>query len=111
MKNVAYKNHDAEINELINLLVENKTQVILYNSHEGYGNTAFIQRIMYLLHVTDKYKLLYAELSPSAQNPLHEATKNIICKKMTYISVCNSFPMNRMVVWKSPLYWNLLLKI
>lgn len=81
MKNVAYKNHDAEINELINLLVENKTQVILYNSHEGYGNTAFIQRIMYLLHVTDKYKLLYAELSPSAQNPLHEATKNIICKK------------------------------
>lgn len=81
MKNVAYKNHDIEINELINLLLENKTQVILYNSHEGYGNTAFIQRIMYLLHVTDKYKLLYAELSSSAQNPLHEATKNIICKK------------------------------
>lgn len=81
MEKVAYKNHDIEINELINLLLEHKAQIVLYNSHEGYGNTAFIQRIMYLLHVTDKYKLLYAELSPSVQNPLHETTKNIISKK------------------------------
>lgn len=81
MENLAYKNHDVEINELINLLLENKTQIILYNSHEGYGNTAFIQRVMYLLHVTQKYQILHAELSLSEQNPLHEVTKNIVCKK------------------------------
>lgn len=81
MKNIAYKNHDDEIKELIDLLIENRTQIILYNSHEGYGNTAFIQRIMYLLHATPKYQLLHAELSPTAQNPLHEVTKNIVCKK------------------------------
>lgn len=81
MEKIAYKNHDEEINELINLLFENNARVILYKSHEGYGDTAFIQRIMYLLHVTHKYQLLYAELSPSEQNPLHEVTKNITCKK------------------------------
>lgn len=81
MVNIAYKNHDQEINELINLLLENKAQIILYNSHEGYGDTAFIQRVMYLLHVTEKYQLFYAELSPSVQNPLHEVLKNIVCKK------------------------------
>lgn len=81
MKNIAYKNHDIEINDLINLLFENKNQIILYNSHEGYGNTAFAQRVMYLLHVSSKYQLLYAELSLSEQNPLHIVTKNIISKK------------------------------
>lgn len=81
MENIAYKNHDVEINELINLLFENKTQIFLYNSHEGYGDTAFIQRVMFLLHVTEKFQILHAELSPSEQNPLHEVTKNIICKE------------------------------
>lgn len=81
MENSAYKNHDNEINELINLLFENKVQIILYNSHEGYGDTAFVQRVMFLLHTTEKFQIFHAELSPSVQNPLHEVIKNIVCKK------------------------------
>ncbi len=81
MENVVYKNHETEINELINLLLNKKNQIILYNSHEGYGNTAFIQRIMYLLHTTPDYQILYAELTPSEQNPLHKVTQNIVSKK------------------------------
>lgn len=81
MENLAYKNHNVEINDLIYHLFENNNQIILYKSHEGYGNTAFIQRVMYLLHVSQKYQIFHAELSHSEQNPLHEVTKNIVCKK------------------------------
>lgn len=79
-EHIAYKNHNDEINELINILFENNTQIILYHSHEGYGNTAFIQRVMYLLHTTEKYQIFHAELSVSEHNPFHEAIKKIVCK-------------------------------
>jgi hypothetical protein len=81
MENIVYKNHETEINQLINLLLDNKIQIVLYNSHEGYGDTAFIQRVMYLLHATPTYQILHAELSPSEQNPLHKVTSNIVAKK------------------------------
>ena len=57
MKNVAYKNHKKEINELVDLLLNGKEQIILYNSHEGYGNTSFIGRCQYILHKTLKLQL------------------------------------------------------
>lgn len=81
MKNVAYKNHKKEINELVELLLNGKEQIILYNSHEGYGNTSFIGRCQYILHKTPKLQLFCAELSLQETNPLHLITKNIVSKE------------------------------
>ena len=81
MKNIAYKNHDDDLKQIINLIFENKSQIILYNSHEGYGNTAFISRVQYILYKTPTLQLFYAELSSLNTNPLHVTTKNIISKE------------------------------
>lgn len=81
MKSVAYKNHKREINELVELLLNGKEQIILYNSHEGYGNTSFIGRCQYILHKTPKLQLFCAELSLQETNPLHFIIKNIVSKE------------------------------
>ena len=41
MKNVVYKNHKQELNEVISHIFSNKYQIILYHSQTGYGNTSF----------------------------------------------------------------------
>lgn len=80
MENALYKNRKKEVNELIQLITENQYKIIIYNSREGYGNTAFISRIQYLLQSTKSLQILSSELSPKNTNPIQIITKNIVCK-------------------------------
>lgn len=80
MENVLYKNRTKEVNELIQLIMKNEHKIIIYNSNEGYGNTAFISRIQYILQSTKTLQILSAELSPHNTNPVQIITKNIVCK-------------------------------
>lgn len=81
MTAVAYKNHNIELNDLYKLLLNRENRVILYNSHAGYGNSAFIQRMLFMLHTTPTFQLFHAELTTHSQNAIHEVVKNIVCKK------------------------------
>lgn len=80
MENIAYKNRNKEINDVINFIFDKKHQIFLYESKQGYGNTAFMNRIEFLLQKTPTVEFFSAELSPSENNPLHTITKKISCK-------------------------------
>lgn len=80
MEKVSYKNRKKEVNELTQLILNNENKIIIYHSEEGYGNTAFISRIQYLLQTTKSLQILSAELSPQSTNPIQIITKNIVCK-------------------------------
>lgn len=80
MEKVLYQNRKKEVNELTQLIFNNDNRIIIYHSEEGYGNTAFISRIQYLLQTTKSLQILSAELSPQNTNPLEIITKNIVCK-------------------------------
>ena len=80
MENISYKNRTKEVNELTQLILRNENKIIIYHSKEGYGNTAFISRIQYLLKTTKSLQILSAELSLENTNPVQIITKNIVCK-------------------------------
>ena len=80
MEKISYKNRTKEVNELTQYILNNDYRVIIYHSKEGYGNTAFISRIQFLLQTTKSLQVLSAELSPHNTNSLQIITRNIVCK-------------------------------
>lgn len=76
----AYKNRKKEINDVINFIFSADSQVLLYESLKGVGNTAFISRIIYTLQTTPSVQLFSAELSLDTKNPIYAITNGLSSK-------------------------------
>lgn len=76
----AYKNRTKEINDVINFIFSTDSQILLYESLKGLGNTAFISRIIYTLRTTPSVQLFSAELSLDVKNPIYAITNSLSSK-------------------------------
>lgn len=77
---VAYKNRREEINAVVNFIFSADSQILLYESAKGIGNTAFMSRVIYMMQTTTSVQIFSAELSTEIKNPLH-AIISSICGK------------------------------
>lgn len=75
-----YKNRKKEINNVVDFVFSPDSQILLYESLKGLGNTAFISRIIYTLQTTPSVQLFSAELSVDEKNPIHVITKGLSSK-------------------------------
>lgn len=75
-----YKNRKKEINDVVNFIFSADSQILLYESIKGLGNTAFISRIIYTLRTTKSVQLFSAELSLDVKNPIYAITNGISSK-------------------------------
>lgn len=98
-----YKNRHDELKEISNFILNDSHQVFLYETHAGYGNTAFISRVQYVMRSTASIQFLYAELSTKETNPLHAITKNIVCNNGQLYQQMQWFTDEELGVRKSPL--------
>lgn len=75
-----YKNRKKEINDVVDFVFSPNSQILLYESLKGLGNTAFISRIIYTLQTTPSVQLFSAELSLDEKNPIHAITNGLSSK-------------------------------
>lgn len=75
-----YKNRTKEIKDVINFIFSEDSQILLYESLKGLGNTAFISRIIYTLQTTSSVQLFSAELSLDVKNPIYAITNGLSSK-------------------------------
>ena len=73
----AYKNRKKEINDVVNFIFSEDSQILLYDSAKGIGNTSFISRAIYMMRATTSIQIFSAELSEEAKNPLQCITNHI----------------------------------
>lgn len=76
----AYKNREKEINDVVDFIFSQNSQILLYESLKGLGNTAFISRIIYILQKTPTVQLFSAELSLNEKNPIHAIVNRLSSK-------------------------------
>ena len=75
-----YKNHKKEINDVIDFIFSKNSQILLYESEKGIGNTAFISRTIFTLKSTPSVQIFSAELSAETRNPIHAIINGITNK-------------------------------
>lgn len=80
MMQEAYKNRRKEINDVVNFIFSADSQILLYESAKGFGNTAFISRAIYMMQKTTSVQIFSAELSAEARNPIHVITSGLCSK-------------------------------
>lgn len=80
MMQEAYKNRKKEINDVVNFIFSTDSQILLYESAKGIGNTAFISRAIYIMRTTPSVQLFSAELSASERNPIHSIVSGLSSK-------------------------------
>lgn len=76
----AYKNRKKEINDVVNFIFSEDSQILLYESAKGAGNTAFISRAIYMMRTTPSVQLFSAELSTDVRNPIQAITNGLSSK-------------------------------
>lgn len=76
----AYKNRTKEINDVVNFIFSADSQILLYESAKGAGNTAFISRAIYMMRTTPSVQLFSAELSTDVRNPIQAITNGLSSK-------------------------------
>lgn len=76
----AYKNRKKEINDVIDFIFSTNSQILLYDSAKGIGNTAFISRAIYVMRTTPSVQIFSAELSFDVRNPVQVITNDISSK-------------------------------
>lgn len=76
----AYKNRKKEINDVVDFIFSTDSQILLYDSAKGIGNTAFISRAIYVMRTTPSVQIFSAELSFNVRNPVQVITNDISSK-------------------------------
>lgn len=78
MTNLAfYSDRKDELNEILNLILDFKQRIIIYQTCPGYGITAFFHRVQWALQSTPNYLCFNAELSLNQGSPIDEILKSI----------------------------------
>ena len=72
-----YKNRKKEINDVVNFITSDDSQILLYESAQKFGNTAFISRVIFLYQTTPTIQIFSAELSAEVRNPIHAITSKL----------------------------------
>jgi tetratricopeptide (TPR) repeat protein len=80
MMEEVYKNRKKEINDVVNFIFSADSQILLYESAKGIGNTSFISRVIYIMQATSSVQLFNAELSIDVRNPIHAITNGLSSK-------------------------------
>lgn len=76
----AYKNRKKEINDVVDFIFSTDSQILLYDSAKGIGNTSFISRAIYMMRTTPSVQIFSAELSSDVRNPVQVITNDISSK-------------------------------
>lgn len=87
----AYKNRKKEINDVVNFITSDDNQILLYESAQKFGNTAFISRVIFLYRMTPTIQIFSAELSAEVRNPIHAITSKLSKKNNQFYQQLQMF--------------------